>query len=176
MGSTSSAPTGGALSVVMRADPQALLAELVEPLTRLARAVAQGRPGVEADDLVQVGLEAAWRMLPSYDPRRARPYTYVYKRVRGAMLEACFRRAAEPANDGATVEETVDDRPSAEERYLQLERQRRAMGRLSPAERELLQLCAFEGEPLRRAAAKLGLDYKCAWARLQKATKRCASR
>lgn len=169
MFSTPSAPTGGALPFDI--NPCVLVAELVEPLRRLARAIAAAYPGAEAEDLLQVALEASWRMLPAYDRTRARLYTFVYPRARGAMIEACLRLRGEPANDSGH-EDLVDPRPTIEQRLLDLEQRRRVLARFSPVDRELIRLCAIEGEPLRVAARRVGLDYKCAWARLQKAQRR----
>lgn len=86
------------------------------------------------------------------------------------MLDACRSLDRQPANDTDPDEhEHPDHTPTVEERLLMLERQQRALGRLSATERELVRLCLIEEEPLREAARKIGLEYKCAWVRLGKA-------
>lgn len=170
MVTTREAPSGAALSITSHCDDR--LDALVDPLRRLAGWTAKSWPGSDPDNLLQIGLDAAWRALPFYDSKRASLITFVYPRARGAMIEACARLAREPANDGEPRVDPTDERPSPEERLLMLEQQRRALARLKPLDRNLLYLCAIEGQPLRLAAAKVGLEYKTAWVRIQHAMRR----
>ena len=71
--------------------------------------------------------------------------------------------------------EPTDPRPTAEQRLITMEQQRRALARLKPLDRALFQLCAIEGESLRSAAAKVGLEYKTAWVRMESAKRRLGS-
>lgn len=170
MSSTLVAPAGTSLSISRNWDRQ--LADLIPPLRRLAARIASRWRGVDRDDLLQIGLEAAWRAAPHHDPERASLWTFLYPRARGAMLDACRAFEREPANDTHALLEPADERPTAEQRLIMMEQQRRALARLKPLDRELFQLCAIEGESLRAAAAKVGLEYKTAWVRMQSARRR----
>lgn len=71
------------------ADPAAFVAA-VAPLVRSLAAKLAARLrgiGVDADDLAQEGLIAAWRMAPRYDPALASPAAFVFRRVSGAMVD-----------------------------------------------------------------------------------------
>ncbi len=173
MFSTLEAPAGAALSI--SCDQDTRLADLVPLLRRLAGRIARRWRGVERDDLLQIGLEAAWRASAHHDPARARLWTFVYPRARGAMLDACRAFEREPANDTRPLPEPADERPTPEQRLIMMEQQRRALARLKPLDRNLFQLCVIDGESLRAAAAKVGLEYKTAWVRMESAKRRLRS-
>jgi RNA polymerase sigma factor FliA len=68
----------------------ARLVEIHLPLVRrlAARMLARARPYLELDDLVAIGVEAVLRAARRYDEARGVPFaTFVYLRVRGAMME-----------------------------------------------------------------------------------------
>lgn len=71
-------------------DPRQLLVEDVEPkMLALAKSIAAGQGAGDVDDLMQIGRVIAHQYAERYDSGRARFWTFVYMRVRGAMLEAC---------------------------------------------------------------------------------------
>jgi RNA polymerase sigma factor for flagellar operon FliA len=69
---------------------RARLVDIHLPLVRrvASRLVQRARPYLEADDLVAIGVEAVLRAAERFDADRGVSFaTYVYLRVRGAMME-----------------------------------------------------------------------------------------
>jgi RNA polymerase sigma factor FliA len=81
------------MSVVTREMDGGECSRLVEaylPLVRslAARLLRRARPYLELDDLIAIGVEALLGALARYDESRGIPFrTFIYPRVRGAMLE-----------------------------------------------------------------------------------------
>lgn len=154
---------------------QSLLRTLIAPLRRVAHSVASEYRGADADDLHQIGLEAAWRLLPRYDGSRAGVLTFVYPRARGAMVDACRKALREACAEPQVEDAHADGAPSVQALLEAEESIERLLACLPPKDREIVILRKLAGYELREAAETLGLDYKCAWVRLDKAMKRLAS-
>lgn len=71
-------------------DERARLVDIHLPLVRrvASRMLGRARPYLELDDLIAIGVEAVLRAAERYDAGRGVPFaTFVYLRVRGAMME-----------------------------------------------------------------------------------------
>lgn len=113
-------------------DAIAYLLTKFEPLQRVIRSLRRriDPSTTRWDDLESAGRLAALEALRRFDPRRgARFTTYVYHRVRGAMLEALYERVDREAPDGddakrvrtvpiETETEAGDGKPTWEQELL----------------------------------------------------------
>jgi RNA polymerase sigma factor (sigma-70 family) len=139
---------------------------LVEAHLALAGAIAGGilrslPPSFELDDLVQAGrvglLGAATRFRPEYGV----PFSaYARKAIRGAILDHVAGRPA--ATLEVPLTEAVEPVSApvidiAIDRARRLERVRRAVERLEPGERRVIEMCRA-GAPLSEAGEALGID------------------
>lgn len=71
-----------------------LVASVREPLRKLAKVMRRDQSAGEEEDLFQIAMEAACRLAPTFDPRRGSAFlSYVFPRVRGAMLDHCIAEA-----------------------------------------------------------------------------------
>jgi RNA polymerase sigma factor (sigma-70 family) len=181
--------------------------ELIEsvrlPLYDLAKSVAQGGVSSDVDDLHQIGMEHALRLLPKYQPGRGATFlTFVFLRVRTLMKDslkaenrdrACAAAAqrgtrAEPGARperyelaAAAIMDCYPDPESPEER-LRVEEEgalaRRAIDqallRLDKTAHALVRACFWEDQSVAEAARRLGLGYEDARYRLRSALGRIA--
>lgn len=60
-------------------------------ICKVARTMSKKCSRISYDDLVQVGILAAWKKLPDFDPARGSFSQFVGMRVRGAMLDELRR-------------------------------------------------------------------------------------
>lgn len=88
------------VDAALRDEPQAVRA-LYARLEQLALRLAcrlRPTPALDRDDFVAIGLAAAWRAIPGWEPGRGRLATYLTPRVRGEMLDALRRLNGRKAN------------------------------------------------------------------------------
>lgn len=143
------------------------LVELLPRLRRFAGALSGSRD--EGDDLVQaacVKLLSRPLDLPGGDEFRA----YLYRVIRNLWIDRirAGKRANTVPEDAAA--ELPDDRPArAAEARLDLEIVRRAVGTLSPEQREVLLLVCVEGQSYRETAETLDLPIGTVMSRLSRA-------
>jgi RNA polymerase sigma factor for flagellar operon FliA len=166
---------------------QTTLIEAYLPLVgAIARTLSRGLPpSVELDELLHDGVIGLVAALRRYDPtRRVGFSTYAGHRIRGAMLDGlrvrdalprAVRRAQRAAPDGAArapagitllalehaldVPDVEDAGPEAVAVETDLRRRAwAALAALPPRDRQVLELRLVEGQPLRAAAARLGLS------------------
>ncbi|MFO0556141.1 MAG: sigma-70 family RNA polymerase sigma factor [Polyangiaceae bacterium] len=154
-------------------------------IVRLAHQLAR-QAGVPqaADDLAQIGFEQAWRLTPHYDSTRGAFSTFIYPRVRGAMLDALaweYRRP--PHVDCALLEVTPLDAPSPEEQlaaardYARLsERVRSWLDKLAPLDRMLVEACVMDDFTVAEASEVLEVGYEWARWRLKRALETLGAR
>jgi len=72
--------------------------DVINPMVwYFARRIARGyrRLRVDAEDLYQEGILAAFQIAASYDPAEAKPVTFAQQRVRGAMIDFIRTKADE---------------------------------------------------------------------------------
>lgn len=121
-------------------------------VAEVAVARLKGPRGPDADDLLQEARLALCEAALRWDPERAAFATYVWRRARGAALDALRRARRDPAYvpDGAELREPPDP---AEREDL-----RRALAELPPRRRLVLRLFCEEGWGLERAARLLGVS------------------
>ncbi|MFO0548144.1 MAG: RNA polymerase sigma factor [Polyangiaceae bacterium] len=141
-------------------------------ISSLARQLAyQARVPLIADDLTQIGLEAAWKLTRDYDPARGPFSTFVYPRVRGAMLDALEGECRRPLPvDWERLDATPVDEPSPEEQlaaareYAVLTAHVQAWLReLAPLDRMLVEVCVMDDYTIAEASEMLEVGYE--WAR-----------
>lgn len=110
-----------------------------------------------AEDLVQETLLRAWRHPEAIDPRRGPARAWLFTTARNLAIDAWRRR-------GARVGEVVTDElpeppPAGDEtdRAVEAWLVAEALGRLSPAHREVLVECFYRGRSVAEAAVRLGV-------------------
>lgn len=153
----------------------ALLLESVRlPLHDLARSVARRGTRSDVDDLHQLAMEHALRLLPKYQPDRGATFlTFVFLRVRYVMkesLRAAKRDSAMAFSEHDAEPESPEERLSMEEEQaLTRRRLDQALLRLDDTAIALLRACFWEDQSLAEAARRLGLSYSDARYRLKSA-------
>lgn len=153
-----------------------LLRDLEPRLRRLAaRLRGHGVVG-DTDDLVQIGLSAAWRLEPAFDASRGVSFaTFVRKRAHYAMVEHCERERA--AREVAALE-LQEEATTAEDQLLRHERHRSvhaacdALREADPTGHALLMRTQLGEEALTEAARALGVSYKQARDAVERAERR----
>lgn len=148
----------------------------VEPRIRaLAIAIARTEQ-VDADDLLQIGLEIALRRLQTFKPGAGLSfYSYIYPATREAMYAACSReRTGHEAREDELRENDLAGATTPEDLVLEAhedaDRRRRVRGALDtldPIDLELIQLHVIERVCLAEAARRVGLPYDRARYRYQ---------
>ncbi len=139
-------------------------------------ALRAGRPHLE-DDLAQLGLETTWRLAHDYDRTRSLFTTFVYRRARGAMLDALDRDLHTAGDaDSERIDLTPCDVPSPEdqlhaarENARQLALAQAGLARLDPIDRRLVERCVMHDQRIVEISAELGVDYEWARWRLKRA-------
>ena len=110
-----------------------------------------------AEDLVQETLLRAWRHPEALDPRRGSARAWLFTTVRNLAIDAWRRRGARVGEvyTGEVPEppQVVDETDRAVEAWTVAE----ALARLSPAHRDVLIECFYEGRSVAEAAARLGV-------------------
>jgi RNA polymerase sigma-70 factor (ECF subfamily) len=147
------------LALVARSDDTAL-GELYDryggPAYRLALRIL--RDAALAQDAVQDAFLTAWRTAPKFDPRRGSVSTWLLTLVHRRAVDVVRRedrRRALPLDDapvaaGDATDETVETRELR--RGVQA-----ALGKLTPLEREALELAYYGGLSQSEIAEKLGV-------------------
>jgi RNA polymerase sigma-70 factor (ECF subfamily) len=110
-----------------------------------------------AEDLVQETFLRAWRHPESVDPRRGSPRGWLFTTARNLAIDAWRRRGGRyrevVADEVPEPRHPIDEADRAVEAWLVAE----ALGRLSPAHREVLVECFYRGRSVSEAAADLGV-------------------
>jgi RNA polymerase sigma-70 factor, ECF subfamily len=124
-----------------------------------------------AEDLVQEAFTKVWQAAPSFDPRRARFATWLYRVTRNRAVDLDRRRRARPqsAGDaplqilsgGAEPEASVDVWDVAD-----------ALSRIPEEHREVLTLAYFEGLSQREISRRTGIPLGTIKSRTTAALKR----
>ena len=155
----------------------ALLLESVRlPLHDLARSMARKGTSSDVDDLHQLAMEHALRLLPKYQPEHGATFlTFVYWRVRYAMKES-LRGAMRASTHPLGFSDCHGEPASPEERLTMEEEQeltrrglQQALLRLDERAIALLRACFWDDQSVAEAARRLGLGYWDARYRLKSA-------
>jgi RNA polymerase sigma factor (sigma-70 family) len=167
------------LVAALRTDPAALeefYRRHVRGLTRYA--ARRMRDPSEAADLIAAACQEAGASSGGYDPRRGRPIAWLTG-IAANLAAVQERREAAAARALARVD---GQRPLEPDDFDRLERQidaarrvhraRAALDRLSPVEREMLELVGQEGLLPGEAARLLGISPVAARMRLARARKK----
>jgi RNA polymerase sigma-70 factor, ECF subfamily len=124
-----------------------------------------------AEDVVQEAFLSIWRRPASYRPERGRVASYLFgvvhnKAVDTVRHEESLRRreqAAGVVEDEGGVDDVVESALLA----LRRDQVRRALGPLSPLQRQAIELAYFDGLTGSEVAAKLGIPLGTAKTRLR---------
>jgi RNA polymerase sigma-70 factor (ECF subfamily) len=127
-----------------------------EALQAYAQRLCQG-DRQRAEDLVQETLLRAWRHPTSMDPAHGSVRAWLFTTLRNLAIDSWRRR-------GARVAEVITDQlpepiPDLDEtdRAVEAWTVADALNRLSPAHREVLMECFYQGRSVAEAAARLGV-------------------
>src|SRR5512139_3327903 len=110
-----------------------------------------------AEDLVQETLLRAWRHPESLDPARGSVRAWLFTTARNLAIDAWRRRSARV---GEVVTDVVPEPPPAvdeTDRAVEAWTVAEALGRISPAHREVLVECFYQGRSVSEAASRLGV-------------------
>ena len=110
-----------------------------------------------AEDLVQETLLRAWRHPEALDPDRGSVRAWLFTTARHLAIDAWRRRTARV---GEVVTDTLPEPPpevDEADRAVEAWTVAEALGRLSPAHREVLVECFYRGRSVAEAAARLGV-------------------
>ena len=135
---------------------RALQEEHGDALQAYARRLCQG-DRQRAEDLVQETLLRAWRHPTSMDPTQGSVRAWLFTTARNLAIDAWRRRSArvaevvtdqlpEPLQDVSEADRAVEAWTVAE-----------ALNQLTPAHREVLMECFYQGRSVAEAAARLGV-------------------
>ena len=110
-----------------------------------------------AEDLVQETLLRAWRHPAALDPERGSVRAWLFTTARHLAIDAWRRRASRVGevvtDDLPEPPPAVDETDRAVESWTVAE----ALARLSPAHREVLVECFYQGRSVAEAATRLGI-------------------
>jgi RNA polymerase sigma-70 factor (ECF subfamily) len=110
-----------------------------------------------AEDLVQETLLRAWRHPESLDPTRGSVRAWLFTTARNLAIDAWRRRSTRV---GEVYTDVLPEPPEAvdeAERAVQAWTVAEALERLSPAHREVLVECFYQGRSVAEVAARLGV-------------------
>lgn len=153
-----------ALGAVMRrlaAGEPAAAAELYDATSHLVFGLALRVLGERsaAEDVVVDVYTQAWNLAPSFDPARGNGVGWLMMLTRSRALDARRARRRDAASEPIeAIDDRACERPGPEETSLAAERQRavmQAMSRLTPDQREAIQLAFFSGLSHTQIAARL---------------------
>jgi RNA polymerase sigma-70 factor (ECF subfamily) len=129
----------------------------------------------EAEEVLQEIFFELWRRAPQYDVSRASVTTWVLTVARSRALDARRARARRPSGAGeesaippAPDEERPDERALAQQRSKAVHM---AMARLTPEQRQALELAYFDGLSHTEIAARLNLPLGTVKSRILSAMK-----
>ena len=110
-----------------------------------------------AEDLVQETLLRAWRHPEALDPQRGSVRAWLFTTARHLAIDAWRRRASRVGevvtDDLPEPPPEIDEADRAVEAWTVAE----ALARLSPAHRDVLVECFYQGRSVAEAAARLGV-------------------
>ncbi|GIF51323.1 RNA polymerase sigma-70 factor (ECF subfamily) [Asanoa ferruginea] len=110
-----------------------------------------------AEDLVQETLLRAWRHPEALDPERGSVRAWLFTTARHLAIDAWRRRASRVGevvtDDLPEPPPEIDEADRAVEAWTVAE----ALARLSPAHRDVLVECFYQGRSVAEAAARLGV-------------------
>jgi RNA polymerase sigma-70 factor (ECF subfamily) len=116
------------------------------------------RNRADADEVVQEVFLQAWRSAGRYDPSRGTPEAWLITLARTRAIDAlrAGRRAGGSLEAGTRCD-VVDPEPGRAARLAEREGVTGALGALSPAQRELLELAYYQGLTQTEIAVHTGL-------------------
>jgi RNA polymerase sigma factor (sigma-70 family) len=149
----------GLIALVARGDRDALAAlydRYGGPAYALARRIT--RSAELAEDVVQEVFLAVWRQARTFDARRARPSTWLLALTHHKAVDAVRREDVRRASPLEEAPEPVADSDAAREAWLSLQRRAvlECLAQLSDPQREVIELCYFEGYTQSQLAVRLG--------------------
>lgn len=110
-----------------------------------------------AEDLVQETLLRAWRHPASMDPANGSVRAWLFTTARNLSIDAWRRRSVRVAE--VVTDQLPEQPPEVDEadRAVEAWTVADALNRLSPAHREVLRECFYQGRSVAEAAARLGV-------------------
>ena len=116
------------------------------------------RNSADADEVVQEVFLQAWRDAGRYDPTRGTPEAWLVTLARTRAIDAlrAARRAGKHVEVSST-HEIADPAPASAARLPERHGVSGALGALSPAQRELLEMAYYEGLTQTEIAARTGV-------------------
>jgi RNA polymerase sigma-70 factor (ECF subfamily) len=135
---------------------RALHEEHGEALHAYAQRLCQG-DRQRAEDLVQETLLRAWRHPSSMDPSQGSVRAWLFTTARNLAIDAWRRRSARIAE--VVTDQLPEPVPEFDEadRAVEAWTVTEALNRLTPAHREVLMACFYQGHSVAEAAARLGI-------------------
>ena len=111
-----------------------------------------------AEEVVQDVFAQLWRHAKDYDQRRASVRTWLYAIARNRIIDAHRRAAARPkrAEDEDSLETAAEIDTALDHAVLRWQ-VTTALGRLSPAHREVIRLAHYGGLTMREIAERTGV-------------------
>lgn len=106
-----------------------------------------GAPAAQAEDIVQEVLLTVWRKAHLFDPSRAQVSSWIYQIARNRQIDV-IRKEARPVPEALKAEDDADSDADAGEAIAleqETEKLRRALDKLSPSQREMIER-AYLGE------------------------------
>jgi len=139
--------------------------EVVEPVRRY---LARRTDAATADDVLSETLVVLWRRIDD-EPQDEIAWAIGVARLQLANAERAQRRQRRLFARIATVDppQVVEDHAASDTDYI-----RQAIGRLRPAEAEVVRLSAWDDLSLEQIAATLGISVNAATIRLHRARKK----
>jgi RNA polymerase sigma-70 factor, ECF subfamily len=110
-----------------------------------------------AEDLVQETLLRAWRRPESMDPSRGSVRSWLFTTIRNLAIDSWRRRSVRLTE--VVTDQLPEQVPDLEEtdRAVEAWTVADALNRLSPAHRQVLVECFYQGRSVAEAAARLGV-------------------
>jgi RNA polymerase sigma-70 factor (ECF subfamily) len=111
-----------------------------------------------AEEVVQDVFAQLWRHAGDYDQRKASVRTWLYAIARNRIIDAHRRAAARPrrAEDDASLDSAAEMDAALDHAVLRWQ-VTAALGRLSPAHREVIRLAHYGGLTMREIAERTGV-------------------
>ena len=106
-----------------------------------------GAPAAQAEDIVQDVLLTVWRKAHLFDPSRAQVSSWIYQIARNRQIDI-IRKEARPVPEALKAKDEADDEADAGQALAieqETEKLRRALAKLAPAQRDMIER-AYLGE------------------------------
>jgi RNA polymerase sigma-70 factor (ECF subfamily) len=129
-----------------------------------------GAPAAIAEDLAQDAMVSIWRRAASYDASKAKASTWIFVVARNAWIDRLRRERVELAYRDTLIldEQSNDEAPDVAAVRGQTEEQvAEALAKLSPEQRQVVQLSFFEDRPHSEIAERLSLPLGTVKSRLR---------